>query len=212
MKSRGSLAICFAFFVFSEVHAGLITPTSVTGTGSWGNSATYLINGFVPQRNTYFANAGTNVFWYDTATYFTIDLGALYSVQQLAISVDNNDGYLIQYSTNGTTFTNLFQFLASDGPVTALQGGTDTLTTDSTYPTNPGNLFTPAYVGRSFTAVDARYLRFSANGGDGYYGAGEVSAYGVLVPVPAGFILFSSSIILLAGLSCYRKRTLSIAI
>ncbi len=137
-----------------RVYGQFINPLSATGSGSYTNSPSLIIDGNLAPRNTSWLDSG-NVNWNGLSTSLTIDLGGLYRIQNLLIDADNNDDYLVQYSTDGLSFTNLFTFLATDGPVSVSAGGLDILTTDSSFPTNPGNQTTPAYVGRGFTPVEA---------------------------------------------------------
>jgi hypothetical protein len=185
-----SLCVAFAALIVSNIpaEAALIAPVSAAGTGTFSNSPNLIINGIVAPRNTaYFSS--TNVYWTNSTTpTFTINLGGLYTIQNLTVGVDNNDDYQIQYSTDGTTFTNLFKFVASDGPVSVGAGGMDILTTDSGFPVVPGNTTTPAYVGRSFSPVDAQFLRIFVTAGDNFYAISEVQAFGVAVPEPSSVL------------------------
>jgi PEP-CTERM motif len=165
-----------------------IMPTSIVGSGVYYNDASLLIDGFVPPRSTAWGET-TTVFWGDRDVAFTIDLGKQYAISNLLISVDNNDDYLVQSSTDGVTFTDLFLFLSSDGPVQPVPGGMDILTTNSIYPTSPADLTTPAYVGRNLTTTLARYLRISGLGGDGLYAVGEIQAFTNAVPEPGSVVM-----------------------
>ncbi len=175
----------------SEVLADYIQPVSATSTGTFGGTASSLIDTVIPPRGTA-ASAPTNVVWNSLSTFFTIDFGSVQTVANLTVSVDNNDDYLVQSSTDGINFKNLFTFLATDGPVTPSQGGSDILSTDSRYPsavTYPGDATTPEYVGRGFAPTDVRYLRVSATAGDSVYAVGEVDAFTASVPEPASVVL-----------------------
>jgi F5/8 type C domain len=184
----------------------LIPPVSVTGTGSYNNSASLIIDGVLPPRYTNF-EAPTNVYWFGTGPEFTISLGHTYTVSNLTVDVDNNDDYVVQYSTDGVNFTNLFTFLASYGPVPVVPGGLDILTTIPTYPTDPGDNTTPAYVGTGFAPVQASYLRIFAQNGDGDYAIGEVQAFTPsAVPEPSALILGVTAILLGTGLHWTRRR------
>ena len=184
----------------------LIPAVSVTGTGTYYNSASLIIDGYLPPRYTYYANS-TNVYWYGSSPQFTISLGGMYTVSDLTVDVHNNDDYVVQYSTDGFDFTNLFTFLASYGPVPVDPGGMDILTTISTYPTDPGHLTTPAYVGVGFAPVEASYLRVFAENGDGDYAIGEVQAFGSAVPEPSAPISGSIAILVMMALRGPRLRS-----
>lgn len=191
---RASLTLAILVIVgrlSTEVHADYITPVSATGTGVFTGNASLIIDGFTPSRGT-IAPASTNVVWNSLNTFFTIDFGSIQTVANLTVAIDNNDNYLIQSSTDGTNFKNLFTFLASDGPVTPSQGGLDLLSTNPLFPstvTYPGDSTTPVYVGRGFDPTAARYLRISALVGDSVYAIGEVDAFTASVPEPSSILL-----------------------
>jgi hypothetical protein len=98
------MVLCTAMLIFGMVGsagAALINPVSVTGTGSYHHSADLLIDGFIPGEMTWW-QASTNVWWVGSDPAFTIDLGALYTVEDVVLQVDNNDNYHVSLSTNGT--------------------------------------------------------------------------------------------------------------
>lgn len=176
-----------------------ITPVGITATGSYENSASLIIDGVTPAQYTPWTDA-SNAWWQGFDTSFTIDLGAQFHLTDIAWSVDNNDAYAIDWSTNGTTFTNLFTISPSDGEVEAWQGGMDTMTS-----------FAGAdqIAAMNFLPVTARYLRVEAViGGDGLNAIGEVTAYGRpiggAVPEPATYGLFGA--VALLGLAAWRRR------
>jgi hypothetical protein len=186
----------------------IIPAVSVTGTGTFSNSPSLIIDGFLPPRGTAF-NAPTSVFSTIGAPQFTIDLGAVFRVTSLIADVDNNDDYVVQYSTNNVSFTNLFTFLASDGPVPVSPGGMDILTTNPSFPSMvnyPTDTTTPEYVGRSFAPVDARYLKIFGSGGDGLYGIGELQAFSAAVPEPASLVMGCLAVASLGLVACARHR------
>src|SRR5215469_14114997 len=74
----------------------IIPAVSVTGTGTFSNSPSLIINGFLPPRGTFYQDP-TNVFSTSGAPQFTIDLGAVFRVTSLIADVDNNDDYVVQY-------------------------------------------------------------------------------------------------------------------
>lgn len=182
----------------TSAEAALIAPVSVTGSGPFAHSADLIIDGVLPPRSTLFDDA-SNVWWYGTAPSFTIDLGELYTIGNLTAYVDNNDDYLIEYSEDGIAFASLFQFVIEDG-LPPFYPGIEILTTDSGYPSLPDDLSVPAYVGRTFLPVDARFLRISAIAGDDYYAIGELQAFGVrAVPEPSTILSVSLAAVLVAA-------------
>lgn len=209
---RKVMACLVALVATCAANAAPITPVSITGTGTYNNNANLIINGVLPPRNTFWQNAA-NVWWESNvppAGVFTIDYGSVYNITSLTIDVDNNDDYRVEFSTDGVTFTNLFDFLASYGPVQPSPGGMDILTTDPAFPvlpTNPGDLTTPSYVGVSLIPVQARYLRLTALNGDGAYSIGEFQAFGDPVPEPISLVVFGG--LVLGGGLVARKRLLA---
>jgi hypothetical protein len=199
-------ACLVALVAVTSADAGLITPVSISGTGALNNPLSLISNGVLPPRNTFWMD-GANVWWQGTAPAITLDYGSVYTITSLTVDVDNNDTYRVQYSTDGVTFTNLFDFLASQGPVAPNPGGMDILTTDSTFPTNPGDQTTPAYVGVSFLPVNARYLRISAISGDNLYSIGEFQAFSnAAVPEPVSLVVFGGLVLCGAGVALRRMK------
>ena len=197
-----------AILAAEKADAGYIPPVSATGSGNFGHSPSVLIDGLIPTRGTYYASEAS-VYWGDLTTSFTIDFGSIKTVTSLTASLDNNDTYLIQSSTDGVNFSNLFTFLASDGPVSSGSGGMDTLTTDSTYPLTvayPGDGTTPEYVGRGFAPTAARYLRLTALSGDGFYSAAELDAFTTAVPEPSSATLCGLAGLLSFAVAKVRRR------
>lgn len=76
-------------------NAGLLSPTTVTGTGTFTNSASLISDGVVPTEHTEWS-LGTNVRWsYTIDPTFILDFGGLYNIDDVLASVDNNDSYEI---------------------------------------------------------------------------------------------------------------------
>ncbi len=173
--------------------AALIDADSASGTGTYNNSPDpLLIDHVIPNEGTYW-RADTNVWWYGTDPVFTIDLGSTYKVEDVVVSVDNNDDYEVEYSLDNTTWTHLFSIDNTYGEIT---WGMDTMSTDFT---------DPEYVSQiDFTPVQARYLRIFATDGDYMYAVAEVEPYGQPVPIPPAIMLMGTGLLGLAGYS--RKR------
>jgi hypothetical protein len=176
-----------ALLATSEAHSSYIAPASATGSGSFADSPSLIIDGFIPPRQSYYATSAVS--WGDLATSFTVDFGSVQTVGSLVASFDNNDDYRVEYSTDGVHFSNLFTFLGSDGPVTEAEGGLEVLTTDPAYPSMATDLSTPEYVGRTFDPVSAQYLRISAIRGDGFYSVAELDAFTPAVPEPSSLLM-----------------------
>lgn len=134
-----------------------------------------------------------------TGTSITLDYGSQYLINDVLASVDNNDRYAVDYSLDGFTFSNLFTILPSYGEVPAFPGGMDTMSTDFT-----SNEYVP---GIDFAPITARFLRFHATGGDGFYAVGELQAFGSPVPEPSTYGLIGAAG--LTALAALRRRRTS---
>ena len=173
-----------------------ISAVSATGTGAYTNSPSLLINGVIPSEGTLWTWP-TNVWWYGTTPRFTIDLGGIYTIQDVVVQVDNNDGYKVDYSTDTINWNNLFTILSGYGEIGY---GMDTMNTFS------GDLEHVSGIDFS-PSVSARYLRIYATGGDNSYAVSELQAHGTAagpIPEPSTFILLGFGLLGMAGHA--RKR------
>ena len=179
---------CALTFLFSaqSASASLITPVSVTGSGSFNNSVPLLHDGFIPAEMTAWTDT-SNVWWVTqvgpSGVVFEFDYGSTHLIEDLTISADLNDTYQFDYSLDGVNWTSLVTVDASFGDVPAF--GMDTMTSiagDSEY-----------VAGMDFTAVNARFLRAYSVSGDNLYSLGEVQAFGSAVsavPEPSSLAVF----------------------
>jgi hypothetical protein len=176
--------------------AALISPTTATlAAGSLlGGSAALIVDGTIPPE-------GQNwqlqtAYWGSSATILRVDLGALYRVEDVVVSVDNNDAYRVRWSSDGSAYTTLFDIAVGYGEIA---NGVDTMSSE---------LGNPEYIaGIDFAPVVARYLEIAASGGDSMYSVGELQAYGsvpVPVPAPLAALLFLP---LLAARAATGRRT-----
>jgi len=179
--------------ITAVTQAALLTPVSVTGSGSFINIQ-YIDDGVFPNESGYWKTNTT--YWYGTASAFVFDYGDIVTIDDITLSVDNNDSYQVDYSTDNSTWNTLFTISSSIGEI---GWGMDTMSTLSTNPEYQASI--------DFASVDARYLRIAAIGGDYAYAVGEFQVDGSAgpapVPEPATMFLFGTG---LAGLVGARRR------
>jgi hypothetical protein len=138
-----------------------IPPVSVSGT-----LLNRLIDGTFPAEGSVYTGSPC-VSWTGEDPIFTADLGRKYIIEDLLLSVDNNDDYAIEYSENTNDWIPLIKV---DWRYGEIRWGMETLSTIA------GD---PEYVsGIDFAPVEARYIRIFATGGDDKYAVGEIMAYG----------------------------------
>ena len=191
IKSLSRLAlvlVAIALAPASQAAASLLVPDSITGQGNYNRSESLLIDGVFSSEAANWQNS-TTVWWTGQSgpngVVFTLDYGSLKNIDDVYISVDNNDGYVVEYSTDNTTYSNLFTIQSGYGDI---GGGMDTMRTvagDSEY-----------VAGIDFSSVQAQYLRVYAFGGDSLYSISEIQAYGSdvnfnAVPEPATIAIWS---------------------
>jgi len=195
MKKIILASIWFVLMLPSLSNATLIIPSTVSGTGVFNDDVNLINNGVVPTEGTTWT-ANSTVHWFGTTPTFTLDFGDLYNVNDVLISVDNNDYLDIDWSNNLLSWTRLFTINRNYGEI---GNGMDTFSTvagDTEY-----------VAGIDFTTVQARYLRIKATGGDGMYAIGELQAFGSKassVPEPSTLAIFALGMIGLA--SCRFKK------
>ena len=76
----------------SRAQASQIIPVSATGTGTFNGSPSLLIDNSIPPEYTWYNTPG--IVSSDNANpnpQYTIDLGSLYQVEDVTVSVDNID-------------------------------------------------------------------------------------------------------------------------
>lgn len=194
----GGLACTIVFgLMLSVTQAGFITADSATGTGSYQNSPSLIIDGVFAHESDSWTSS-TNVYWENTTdSAFIIDLGGVYSVDDVVLSVDNDDSYQVEYSIDNMTWQTLFTISSDYGDISPSDGGMDAMSTiagDTEYVS-----------GIDFTSVVAQYLRIFAINGDQKYAVSELRAYGMSVPVPGAAILAMMGLVASATF-CRRTR------
>jgi hypothetical protein len=191
---RGSITLSIVLLLtFVANSNAAIIPAGVSATGPYNNPIGWVTDGFIPVETTFWQSS--TVWWSGTGVVITVDLGQQYVLQDILVSVDNNDGYQIQYSADNSTYTNLFTILPGQGEI---GGGMDTFNTLAGDPEYWG--------GVDFTPVVGRYVRIFATHGDSSYSVGELQVTGVLagVPEPASLAIWGG--LGIAGLVGVRRR------
>jgi hypothetical protein len=182
LKFLKTLLIATSLLVGTYANAALITSSTVAATGSFNNNASLINNGVIPAEYSSWTNS-TNAWWRGVAPTFTLDFGSLYNVDDVLVSVDNNDSYAITWSNDLQSWANLFTISKWHGDVT---WGMDIMSSDSN---------NSEYVAAiDFSSVQARYLRIQATGGDNSYSLGEFQAFGSLVsnvPEPSSLAILA---------------------
>jgi len=189
-----TLIIATLLFVGTYANANLITSSNISTTGKFHHNVSLINDSIIPTELTRWSNSA-NVWWTGLTPTFTLDFGSLYTIDDVLLSVDNNDYYNITWSNDLQSWTNLFNIVPSDGEVTVSMGGMDTMSTDFNH-----NDYIPAL---DFSSVQARYMRITATGGDNSYSIGEFQAFGSLavnrqstsVPEPSTFAIFALGMI-----------------
>ncbi|MCB1998896.1 MAG: discoidin domain-containing protein [Rhodoferax sp.] len=187
MTKTQLLGLTFSALLATQANAALITGTtaSVVAGGLWGATpVARIVDGVFPGEGDHYMN-NTAVWGTGTPSMtatLQVDLGAVYTLEDLLVSVDNNDSYEVTYSENGQSFSSLFTIAFNLGEIGS---GMDTFSTDASH---------AEYVAAiDFAAVNARYLRVRELSGDGRYSVGEIQAFGSpltsndqhTVPVPS---------------------------
>ena len=103
-----------ALGVSSGVSHAAVLASSVAGTGTYTNSEGLLIDGIFPAHQSHWQDA-TNVWWNGNAPQFTFDYGDVFLIEDIILSVDNNDSYLIESSLDGSSWDPLFEIMVGDG-------------------------------------------------------------------------------------------------
>lgn len=192
-------ALAASLWTLSQAAYSSLSFTNVSGVGEF-EGLDYLTDGIYPTEGTGW-QTGT-LYWTGTEEHFILDLGGIYEIDDITLSVDNNDDYLVQYSSDSATWTELFTVDRGFGNIAQSPGGMDTMSTldtDAEY-----------IAGIDFSPITARYFRIEATGGDGSYSLGEFEAHATsVVPIPAAVWLFGSALMGMAGFASRQGHQLA---
>jgi len=198
MNFLAKITICSLILFTSSANAALLTPTSLTSTVGIFNDSKAADSVIPNEGGNWQANTA---FWYGTTPSLTLGFSEIFEIEDILVSVDNNDSYQIDYSTDGSSWATLLNISSSYGEVS---NGMDTMSSLSGH---------SEYIsGIDFSPVLAQYLRISATGGDNSYSVGELQAFGSnvsAVPIPAAVLMFAPALLGFFGLRRKANNTLS---
>lgn len=163
-----ALATALALSATLANAAPINTVVSTVGNGFSGSLAR-LNDGTFPGEGTAW-NSGATVYWNGIGKVFKFAFNDLYRIDGVSLSIDNNDTYALEYSTDDRNWSALFTVGANLGEI---GWGMDTMSTVATDPE-----YIPLI---AFSPVQARYVRIAAVQGDNSYAIGEVAFLGTRV-------------------------------
>ena len=142
-------------------HAAPVIVAGTTATGSPEHDLALLTDGAFPINGTDWQHPST-VWWVNgagpTGTVLTFEFAQNYTLQDVALTVDNNDDYVVETSLDGSTWTTLFTVSAANGPT---GWGLDNFSSTLGDPTYAADI--------DFAPTSAKFARIYALNGDGLY-------------------------------------------
>jgi len=185
-------------FTSSASAATLLAPSLIGSTGAINYTEKAADSVFPSEGGFWKTNTA---YWSGTTPSLTISFSEIFEIEDILVSVDNNDSYQIDYSTDGSSWASLLNIRSNYGEVWS---GMDTMSSLSGH---------SEYIsGIDFSPVLAQYLRISATGGDNSYSVGELQAFGSnvsAVPVPAAVLMFTPALLGFFGLRRKANNSLS---
>jgi len=192
MKILTSLIGSALMFVAVSANAALLVPTSINATGAVNNPANFSDGVFPNEGGQWQTNTS---WWIGASPVLTLTYAEAFNIEDILLSVDNNDNYSIQYSMDNSSWSSLFDISRSYGEV---GWGMDTMSTLSGH----GEYISAI----DFSPVQAQFLRIFATGGDNLYSVGEFQAFGSnvsAVPLPAAAFMFIPALL---GFLGFRRK------
>lgn len=190
------------FSICQPSLATTILPSTASNFSYYGPAGTFmgstgsvndLTNGVVLPEATQWNSAGAFAWeiWDSRigtgSNHIQFDLGGIFRLEDIKISVDNNDTYLMKTSVDGTSWTTLFTISPSDGEIS---WGLDTFSSSLGDPEYEASI--------DFAPTNARYARLSAGNGDRFYSISEVTFLGTpvnTVPEPNVLMLLGLALV-----------------
>lgn len=152
-----------------------LKPVSIKGSGDFTHDAKLMADGvFVDKGDAW--DGLRCVHWTDPDVYFDLDLGEMCQLSEITLQVDNNDGYRLDYSSDGQKYTPLVTISADFGEI---DDGMDLFSSDAGHADFVAAL--------DFQPVTARYLRLQAIEGDGAFSVAEIQIVGTPVETATGW-------------------------
>lgn len=170
-------------------HAAPVIVAGTTATGAPEHDLALLTDGAFPINGTDWQHPST-VWWTNGAgpsgTVLTFEFAQTYTLQDVVLTVDNNDDYVVETSLDGSTWTALFTVAANTGPT---GWGLDN------FSSTPGDAAYSADI--DFAPTAARFARIYALNGDALYSVGEVQ-FTAAVPEPGSLALLGAGLAITA--------------
>lgn len=151
-----------------EKTSEAIFPRTVEGNGIYNNSIRFLVDGRVLPEGTAWDAEGC-VHWKDLDTHFKLDFGEIFMIRNIAVQVDNDDGYIIEGSLDDEEFEPLVVI----DPV--FKGAAPGLASMSSLPEDPHYVYE-----MNIYPMEARYIKIRGMPGNTTFSLSEIRVYGYL--------------------------------